>query len=88
MFPDSQYEETSLQLQTGDVLVFYSDGVIEMRNDAGEEFGLKRLADTVCNNHESEPEEIVRSVSAALAAFIGRVRPHDDRTMIVVRMGK
>ena len=88
LFPDSQYEETSLQLQTGDVLVFYSDGVIEMRNDAGEEFGLKRLADTVCNNHESEPEEIVRSVSAALAAFIGRVRPHDDRTMIVVRMGK
>jgi sigma-B regulation protein RsbU (phosphoserine phosphatase) len=88
LFSDSQYEETSLQLQTGDVLVFYSDGVIEMRNDNGEEFGLKRLAETVRSNHEKPPEEIVKSVSAALADFIGRIRPNDDRTMIVVRMGE
>ena len=87
LFPDSRYEETELQLQTGDLLVFYSDGVIEMRNDAGEEFGLKRLADTVRNNHDRTCEEIVKSVSAALAEFIGRVRPSDDRTMIVVKMG-
>jgi len=88
LFPDSQYEETSLQLQTGDVLVFYSDGVVEMRNDSGEEFGLKRLAEAVCSSCEKPPEEIVKSVSAALAEFIGRVRPQDDRTMIVIRMGE
>jgi sigma-B regulation protein RsbU (phosphoserine phosphatase) len=88
LFPDSKYEETALQLQAGDVLVFYSDGVVEMRNDAGEEFGLKRLAETVRRNHEKSPEDIVRSVSAALAEFIGRVRPQDDRTMIVMRMGE
>ena len=88
LFPDSRYEETSLQLQTGDVLVFYSDGVVEMRNDSGEEFGLKRLADTVRSSCEKSPEEIVKSVSATLAEFIGRVRPQDDRTMIVIRMGE
>src|SRR5262249_55415399 len=43
LFPDTRYEETSLQLQSGDVLVFYSDGVVEMRNDTGEEFGLSVL---------------------------------------------
>jgi phosphoserine phosphatase RsbU/P len=88
LFPDSRYEETSLQLQTGDVMVFYSDGVVEMRNDSGEEFGLKRLADTVRSSCEKSPEEIVKSVSATLAEFIGRVRPQDDRTMIVIRMGE
>jgi phosphoserine phosphatase RsbU/P len=88
LFPDSRYEETSLQLQTGDVMVFYSDGVVEMRNDSGEEFGLKRLADTVSSSCEKSPEEIVKSVSATLAEFIGRVRPQDDRTMIVIRMGE
>ena len=87
LFPDSTYEEMSLPLQTGDVLVFYSDGVIEMRNGEGEEFGLKRLAETVRINHEKAPDEIVKSVSAALKEFIGRVRPHDDRTMVVVKMG-
>src|SRR5262245_23363773 len=84
LFADSVYEETALQLQPGDVMVFYSDGVVEMRNDSGEEFGLKRLAEVVRRNHEKRPEEIVRSVSTALAEYIGRVRPHDDRTMIVV----
>jgi sigma-B regulation protein RsbU (phosphoserine phosphatase) len=87
LFPDSKYEETSLQLMTGDVLVFYSDGVVEMRNDAGDEFGLKRLAETVRINYEKTPDEIVKAVSAALANFIGRIRPEDDRTMIVVKMG-
>jgi sigma-B regulation protein RsbU (phosphoserine phosphatase) len=86
LFPDSRYEETALQLQAGDILVFYSDGVIEMRNDTGEEFGLKRLADVVGANYESSPRDIVKSVSAALAEFIGRVRPQDDRTMIVVKL--
>ncbi len=88
LFPDSMYEETKLQLIPGDVLVFYSDGVVEMRNDAGEEFGLRRLAETVRRNHEKAPEEIVKALSAALAEFIGRVRPQDDRTMIVVKMGE
>jgi len=88
LFPESHYEETALQLLSGDILVFYSDGVVEMRNDAGEEFGLKRLADTVGANHEKNPQEIVKAVSAALADFIGRVRPQDDRTMVVVKMGQ
>src|SRR5262245_9923785 len=88
LFPESHYEETALQLLSGDILVFYSDGVVEMRNDVGEEFGLKRLADTVGANHEKNPEEIVKSVSTTLAEFIGRVRPQDDRTMIVIRMGE
>ena len=87
LFPDTKYQETGLQLQRGDILVFYSDGVVEMRNEAGEEFGLKRLAETVRVQHEKSPDEIVKAISAALAEFIGRVRPHDDRTMIVVKMG-
>src|SRR5438876_2260768 len=86
LFANSIYEETELPLQTGDILVFYSDGVVEMRNDGGEEFGLKRLAETVRSNHEKSAKDIVKSISAVLADFIGRVRPQDDRTMIVIKM--
>ena len=86
LFANSTYQETELLLQTGDILVFYSDGVVEMRNDGGEEFGLKRLAETVRSNHEKSAKDIVKSISAVLADFIGRVRPQDDRTMIVIKM--
>ena len=88
LFPESQYQEIQLQLQAGDVLVLHSDGVIESRNDAGEDFGLKRLAEVVRVNHEKSAEEIVKAVTSSLAHFIGRMRPQDDRTMIVVKMDK
>src|SRR5437773_4603047 len=45
LFANSTYEETELQIQNGDVMVFYSDGVIEMKNDVGEELGLKRFGE-------------------------------------------
>jgi phosphoserine phosphatase RsbU/P len=88
LFPDSKYEETTLTLQNGDVVVLYSDGIVELRNDAGDDFGMKRLADTVQANHEKSPTDIVKAVRDALAKFIGRRRPHDDRTMIVIKMGE
>jgi sigma-B regulation protein RsbU (phosphoserine phosphatase) len=86
LFAHSKYDETTLTLQPGDVLVLYSDGIVESRNDAGEDFGMKRLADTVRASHEKSPNEIVKAVRDTLAKFIGRRRPHDDRTMIVIKM--
>ena len=75
-----------MTLQAGDVVVLYSDGLVELRNDAGDDFGMKRLADTVRANHEKSPADIVKAVRDALAKFIGRRRPQDDRTMIVIKM--
>jgi hypothetical protein len=49
---------------------------------------LERLAETVRSGRQKLPDEIVKAVSANLADFIGRVRPFDDRTMIVVKMGE
>ena len=86
LFADSKYEETTLTLEAGDVLVLYSDGLVESRNDNGDDFGMRRLADTVGVNHEKSPNEIVKAVRDTLAKFIGRRRPHDDRTMIVIKM--
>jgi sigma-B regulation protein RsbU (phosphoserine phosphatase) len=88
LFPNSKYEEVELPLQAGDVLVFHSDGIVESRNDAGDDFGLKRLAEAVRINHEKSAQEIVNAVSAALRQFVGRVKPDDDRTMIVAKMEK
>lgn len=86
LFPDSKYQELELILTPGDILVLYSDGVVEAINEAGEDFGLKRLAEAVRSNHEGTPEEIVKAVNAEVEEFVGRCPPGDDRTMIVVKM--
>src|SRR6185295_19119726 len=86
LLPESKYEEMELQLEAGDVLVFYSDGLIEARNDADEDFGLKRLAHAVRENGGASAETIVEAINRAVDYFIGRVPPHDDRTLIVIKM--
>jgi sigma-B regulation protein RsbU (phosphoserine phosphatase) len=86
LFPDSQYQELELELQTGDVLAFYSDGLVEARNDSNEDFGLKRFAEVIRANGNRTSEEIVTAVHAAVDEFVGRIPLHDDRTLIVIRM--
>ena len=86
LFPDSQYQELDLQLQTGDILALYSDGVVEARNDSNEDFGLKRFAEVIRSNSERTSEEIVTAVHTAIDEFVGRIPVHDDRTLIVIRM--
>jgi sigma-B regulation protein RsbU (phosphoserine phosphatase) len=86
LFPDSQYQEDTVMLEPGDVVVFYSDGVVEMRSESGEDFGLKRLAEVVRAHSDKSADEIVKAVSRAVDHFAGRAPASDDRTMIVVRM--
>ena len=86
LFPDSQYQELDLPLESGDVLVFYSDGLVEARDAGNEDFGLKRLAAIVKDNCEKTADEIVNAVNASVEDFVGRTPFHDDRTLIVVKM--
>jgi len=86
LFPDSQYQELDLPLESGDVLVFYSDGLVEARDAANEDFGLKRLATIVQENSEKTAEQIVAAVNTAVEEFVARTPFHDDRTLIVVKM--
>jgi sigma-B regulation protein RsbU (phosphoserine phosphatase) len=86
LFPDTQYQELELELQAGDILAFYSDGIVEARNEANEDFGLRRFAEVVRANSSQTSEAIVTAVHAAVDEFVGRIPLHDDRTLIVIRM--
>jgi sigma-B regulation protein RsbU (phosphoserine phosphatase) len=88
LFPDSKYQESELDLQDEDILVFYTDGLVEVRDESDEEFGLKRLAQTVREHCKESASDIVAAVNQAVDSFIGRVSPHDDRTLILIKMGK
>jgi sigma-B regulation protein RsbU (phosphoserine phosphatase) len=88
LLPDSKYQELELELQNGDVLVFYTDGLVEARDDSDEDFGLKRLAQTVREHCTESAQDIVKAVSQAVDSFIGGVPPHDDRTLIVIKISE
>jgi sigma-B regulation protein RsbU (phosphoserine phosphatase) len=67
-----------------DLLVLWTDGLADARNEAGEPFGEQRLLEEVCARRNETPETIVEGVLAAAEAF--GARPTDDRTLLVLRI--
>jgi phosphoserine phosphatase RsbU/P len=85
-FPDSTYEETVVDLVTGEVLVFYTDGVTEAADSSGEQFGPERLVELVRENRHRPSAEICREVVAGVRAHTGLDTPEDDLTLVVLRV--
>jgi sigma-B regulation protein RsbU (phosphoserine phosphatase) len=67
-----------------DLLVLWTDGLVDARNEAGEAYGEARLLATVCGLRTETPEAIVQAVLADADAFGSR--PIDDRTILVMRI--
>lgn len=86
---NATYERGFVRLQPGDLLVFYTDGIIEATNGAlelgGEEFGEERLVAAATAVRDLPAREIVDEIFAAVERFAEGTPPEDDRTVVVVR---
>ncbi|HLO26520.1 MAG TPA: SpoIIE family protein phosphatase [Geobacteraceae bacterium] len=80
------FEEKQLLMEEGDVLILYTDGIIETENSTGELFGLGRLCSILNEQHAASPREIVDAVLREVAAFRGAAPQEDDVAMIVVKI--
>jgi sigma-B regulation protein RsbU (phosphoserine phosphatase) len=85
IIPQPQFEQQQIQLDLGDVLLLYTDGVTEMMNPQRELFGDDRLAAVLRQNHHRSPQEIINAVLAALNGFAMGQSQSDDITMVVIK---
>src|SRR5512136_2726802 len=85
VMPDAPLSEHAIQIEPGDVLALYTDGVTEALNIAGEEFGVERLEQVVRANAAHKAEEIVAAIQAAVDEFVGNEPPFDDFTLVVLK---
>ncbi|MDM7993945.1 MAG: SpoIIE family protein phosphatase [Candidatus Fermentibacter sp.] len=85
MFPEQAYGEETLTLAPGDVLCLYTDGIVESRTEAGEEYGEERLADKVRGLRAKPAREILDRVFEDVFAFSGCSEAGDDMTLVVVK---
>lgn len=82
---DTPYREGRTQLNPGDVLVIYSDGVSEALNPQGEEFGASRLHEVVQLNIERSASGIRDRIESALTKFAQGTPAADDITLVIVK---
>ena len=85
LFNDVPYEQGSVQMEPGGVLVAYSDGLIEPENVYGEEFGPDRLTSAALRVCNSTPSEIAGALIQAVEEWSGTPEQADDMTVIVSR---
>lgn len=84
LFDGVHYDEDTVQMSSGDILVAYSDGVTEPENDFGE-FGEERLMEVV-SRYRDQPLHVISSqVMQALDAWIGAEEQPDDITLVLAR---
>ena len=78
-----RFSEANVTLDSGDVVVFYTDGITERESESGEFFGVERLKSVVVAHRDEDPETLIASVLSAVDEFAGG-RPNDDDVTIVV----
>ncbi len=81
------YNQVDVPFEIGDTFVFYSDGITEASNTAGELFGTDRLMDCTCANAALGPRALVDAIRTAVAAFAQLDQFTDDLTCVVVQLG-
>jgi sigma-B regulation protein RsbU (phosphoserine phosphatase) len=87
LFPDTQYDEVTVDLRPGDIVLFASDGILESENAEQQEFGLKRLTAVLTSVSQQSASEICELILNATDEYSGGgFMPHDDRTLLVLRV--
>jgi sigma-B regulation protein RsbU (phosphoserine phosphatase) len=84
-FPFSKYEESKVELQSGDLLVCYTDGITEPENEYGEMFGEERLIELVSKNADRDESQIIESVMQRVREWTGVPELSDDMTVLLAR---
>lgn len=84
VLPDATYAVGKMELQEGDVILLYTDGITEAERD-GEYFGVERLFELAKSNLSSAPNEINAEILSAVMNFSAGSPQTDDRTVIVLK---
>lgn len=82
--PEAEFPEVLLDLQPGDLLLLYTDGVTEAANQAGEEFGEGRLEALVCNKKALRAELLAQEIVDNVRGFVYDEKFTDDLTMLIL----
>src|SRR5207237_10521526 len=85
MFQDLHFHQHFIRLEPGQVLVLYTDGIIEGENVAGEDYGRQRFAKSVLEGIHLPANKLINQIRKAIADFTERKFLDDDGTLFIVK---
>jgi sigma-B regulation protein RsbU (phosphoserine phosphatase) len=85
LFPSARYEQVEVQIEPGDLLLAFTDGMTEPENNYGQEFGEERLLDVARRARSSPPEVMMDEIYRAVSDWTGSPELQDDMTLVVAQ---
>lgn len=83
---EENYNKKSFKITDGDIFFFYTDGVVEARNEKGDFYEINKLIDSINLNNMKSPEQLIATIENDIKEFMGNVdHQHDDITMLMVK---
>jgi phosphoserine phosphatase RsbU/P len=86
LFDDAEYDEFNFNAKPGDMFVFFSDGILDARNKAGELFGRVRVERIITANCDASADTLVKAIFSAVAEHAAGEDAFDDQTVVVIRV--
>jgi sigma-B regulation protein RsbU (phosphoserine phosphatase) len=86
LLPGVRYEQGAIEIESGDVLVAFTDGISEAMNTTDEEWGVENLISCVRGHDGVICSEMIRRVMASADAFTAGAKQHEDMTIVVARI--
>jgi sigma-B regulation protein RsbU (phosphoserine phosphatase) len=80
----AEYEETKLHLESGDLLIFYTDGVVEAMNKKGKMYGFDRFLEVIKENRGLDANTFLQKLIDDINSFVGKAEQHDDLTIVII----
>ena len=88
VLPEVTFEEKSVRLDPGDILLLYTDGIIEAENATGEFFGIDRVCSALNLLRDDTPDAIISALFETLDEFLGEAQPQDDITLVALKLAE
>ena len=86
VLPGARFKQVRLHVEPGDLLVMFSDGILEATSENDEEFGEDRILAAIERSWSKPAIEIRDAILGSVTEFLGKLLPHDDQTLMVVRL--
>ncbi|OHD11542.1 MAG: hypothetical protein A2Z96_04205 [Spirochaetes bacterium GWB1_48_6] len=82
----TKYNQIATKLEKDDIILLYTDGIIEAMNDKSEQYSLEALQSVLREVKNLQPEKIKSRIIEDISRFVGKARQHDDQTFLIMKI--
>lgn len=85
---EARYSQRETRLANGDIIMMYTDGVVEAMDSRGRQYEDERLKSIFVDNASLGAEDLLKVIRTDIDVFVGNAKQHDDQTLMLMKMGE